>query len=489
MIDAITQRIRRSVADRPALAGLPRFAPSTRLKILGWYMILLAAALAFGLFLQRTILLNQVDDEINTQLGQEVEELERLTGGRDPDTGQPFGNDVAAIFDTFLRRNIPVEDEAMFALVNGEPHASTVSPVQLFDDDDVVSEWASITSTTRAELDTDSGKVRYLAVPIGSDEGDSGVFVVGIFMDGRRDDVNDVVRTAAFIFGSTFIVASALAWFAAGRVLRPVRLLTDTVRSITDDNWSERIPVEGDDEIAELTETFNSMLDRLEEAFSTQRRFIDDAGHELRTPITIIRGHLEMLESAPDDREETLRIVMDELDRMTRLVDDLLLLARSDQPDFLDLRPVDVGELTEDVVAKARSLAPRDWSVAERADVVMTADGQRLTQALMNLASNAAEHTTDGSSIVVGSWAGNGQVQFWVRDDGAGIPLAEQKTIFERFSRGQGRGRSGDGAGLGLAITRAIVEAHGGTVRLDSTLGAGSTFVLVLPIFGPDQDS
>jgi signal transduction histidine kinase len=322
-------------------------------------------------------------------------------------------------------------------------------------------------------------------MPISGADGPSGTFVVAIFMDSQRSQVSDVVRTGAIVYGSTFIGASILAWFAAGRVLRPIRLLTNTARSITDDNWSERIPVHGDDEIAELTHTFNDMLDRLESAFATQRRFIDDAGHELRTPITIIRGHLELLDDDPVEREETMRLVMDELDRMARIVDDLLLLARAEQPDFLELRPLDVGELTEEVVAKAGALAPRAWRVGETAHIVMMGDRQRLTQALMNLARNAAEHTDHGTSIVVGSRAAGNTVRLWVQDAGTGIPLSEQAAIFDRFARGRASSQRQGSAGLGLAIVKAIIDAHGGRVELESAAGQGSTFTLVLPIGGP----
>jgi len=462
-------------------------ALSTRLQLLGWYMALLAVALIAGLLLQRAILLAQLNDDVNAQLRQEVEELQQLSTGRDPNTGQPFGTDVAAIFDTFLRRNIPVDSEAFFTFVDGKPYASTVTPLQLLDDPSAVAAWATVASPTQAELPTTAGPVRYLAVPLLAESGPNGVFVVGVFLQSEYAEVNQVLQTGGVVYGSIFVIASILAWFAAGRVLRPIRLLTDAAREIEDDNWSRRIPVRGDDEIAQLTRTFNDMLDRLETAFTTQRRFIDDASHELRTPITIVRGQLEVMGDTPEERQEVRRLVIDELDRMARMVDDLLLLARAEQPDFLNLHPIDVFELTEEVAAKAAGLSSaHDWHVESNVPAVVVADRQRLTQVLINLARNAVEHSAPGTRIAFGSRVAGPEVQFWVHDQGEGIAAADLERIFDRFARGRTGRRRSDGAGLGLAIVKTIVEAHGGRVAVASASTVGSTFSIVLPASGWD---
>lgn len=459
-----------------------RIFGSTRGRILGWYIVLLAVALVAGLLLQRSILLAQLDDEVDSQLIQEVEELEQLAAGRDPNTGEPFGRDVAAIFSTFLSRNVPVEGEAMFTIVGGQPFASTLAPVQLLDEPDVFAAWAATTTPTRGELETSAGEVRYIAAPLLNDGEVAGVFVVAMFMDERYSDVTRVVRDGAIVYGSAFLVASMLAWIAAGRVLRPVRLLTNAARSISDENWQARIPVRGDDEIVELTRTFNDMLDRLELAFSTQRQFIDDAGHELRTPITIIQGHLELLGDDPAEREETRALVLDELGRMERMVEDLLLLAKSEAPDFLLPEAVDLGVLTAEWAAKANALGQRAWQVDEAARVLITADRQRLTQAVMNLARNALEHTPPTAPVALGSRVEGNEVRIWVRDGGPGIAEGDRERIFRRFARGGSGKRTSQGAGLGLAIVTAIAQAHGGRVELRTEAGKGAMFTLVLPI-------
>ncbi len=277
-------------------------------------------------------------------------------------------------------------------------------------------------------------------------------------------------------------VASLLAWVIAGRVLIPLRLLTETARSISESDLMRRIPVKGSGEIAELTITFNEMLQRLQAAFSSQRDFINDASHELRTPITIIRGHLELLGDDPRERQETIQLVTDELDRMSRFVNDLLLLAKAERPDFLKLKTVEISSLTEEVYAKAKAMAVRDWCLEAVASGEILADPQRLTQAITNLVMNATQHTQEGDAIALGSAITNGKARFWVRDRGEGIPLSDQKRIFERFARGSNNLRRSDGAGLGLAIVKRIAEAHGGSVELFSRPGDGATFTIVIPL-------
>jgi signal transduction histidine kinase len=225
------------------------------------------------------------------------------------------------------------------------------------------------------------------------------------------------------------------------------------------------------------------MLDRLESAFATQRRFLDDAGHELRTPITIVRGHLELMSQDPDERRETLALVMDELDRMSRLVEDVLTLAKAERPDFLDLETVDVETLSREVFAKAVALAERDWRLGTVGRGMIVADRQRLTQALVQLAQNAVQHTDGGAVIAISSTVSEGAARFSVRDTGPGVPPEDRERIFDRFGRGAGPRR--EGAGLGLAIVRAIAEAHGGTVELDSRLGRGAALTVVVPVDPP----
>ena len=452
-----------------------------RMRILASMMILmLCSTVAAGLAV-RQILLSRLDERVDDSLVQETQEFRRLVGGRNPATGRPFGANLRAIYDTYLTRNQPGEDEAILTFAGGELydyiHAGP-NPVELAGAS--VDRWAGLTRPSRGRIDTPEGELAFLAVPIqGAPE--DGVFVVTTALSGERAEVTSAVEVLAAVSAAVLALASLAAFGAATRVLSPLRELTATARSIGESDLTRRIAARGDDEIAELGRTFNAMLDRLEKAFSSQRQFVNDAGHELRTPITIVRGHLELLTDDPEERRETIELVTDELDRMSRFVDDLLTLAKAEQPDFLRLDEVELAPLGEELLAKAGALAPRRWRLEDAADGQIVGDRQRLTQAVMNLAHNAVEHTGEGDAITLGTALSNGDARLWVRDEGPGVSATDQGRIFERFARSSDGRRSSEGAGLGLAIVRAIAEAHGGRVELRSRPGAGATFTVVVP--------
>ena len=435
-----------------------------------------------SLFALHQLLVSRAGERVDDALVQETEEFRRLASeGRDPRTGMPFGRDVKTIFDVFLSRNVPGEGEAFFTFVGDRPYLRSGSGRLRRPEFQPFERLGRVERAGGGEVELEGDRrIRYLAVPVSASGGEDGVFAVTIDLTGELEEVSDVIRAAALVFLSVLLLASALAWMVAGRVLAPLRVLRDTARSVGEGDLTSRISVDGDDELADLARTFNGMLDRLEAAIASQKAFISDAGHELRTPITIIRGHLEFLGEDPKERRETIELVTDELDRMARFVDDLLLLAKAERPDFLRMERLDLDLFTHEVFAKASALAPRDWRLERIGRGSLVADGQRLTQAIMNLSNNAAEHTSEGDRIQLGISSMNGETRLWVRDSGPGIDRAEWGHIFERFARGKGAARR-DGAGLGLAIVRAIAQAHGGRVELASEVGKGSMFTVVVP--------
>jgi signal transduction histidine kinase len=282
----------------------------------------------------------------------------------------------------------------------------------------------------------------------------------------------------------SLLVITGFAAAQSGRLLAPLRTLRETAEEIKDSDLSRRLPESGNDDITALTRTFNRMLDRLEAAFVGQRRFLDDAGHELKTPLTVLRGHLELLDVGnPEEMAETRALLLDEVDRMSRLVGELILLAKSDRPDFVALRPVDLTGLTVDTLAKARGLGDRTWTLDETASVAVPVDEQRLTQALLQLCDNAVKHTGPGDEIAIGSSYDGAAARLWVRDTGPGVRTEEREQIFERFGRGD-VSEHDEGFGLGLSIVRAIVRAHDGTVSLEDEQPHGARFVITLPAPG-----
>jgi signal transduction histidine kinase len=465
------------------LQGWHKIIFGARTRVIASYIVLVVFSTVLSLMAIRHILLDHLEKQISASLMQEVEEFRRLVKGRNPKTGQPFGNDVAAIFDVFLRRNVANDDEFMVTLLNGKlyKYSHIAVPEPLKPDSDLVKAWAQLTQTKKGETRTPSGNIRYLAEPVRIGGKTRGVFVVAHLPASEYEEVNYAVFIVGVVEGTMAAIAltSSIAWLAAGRILTRLRLLTETARQITESDLTQRIPVRGQDEITELTITFNNMLDRLQVAFNSQKDFINDASHELRTPIAIMRCYLENPQPC-QELCKTLPIVIDELNRMSRLVDDLLLLTKVEQPDFLNLEIIEIRSLTEELYIKASALAKRNWCLESKGSGRIIADRQRLTQAVMNLAQNAIQYTTEGDVIALGATLADGKARFWMRDTGEGIAIADRERIFQRFARGSNALRS-QGSGLGLAIVQAIAIAHGGSVELESQLGSGSTFTIVIP--------
>ena len=470
-----------------------RLLGDVRARILTSYVLLLAISAFASVIAVRQVLLVRMDDRIEESLEQEVREFRQLAGGIDPRTGERFGEDVRAIFRTYLDRNVPDDDEELITVPRqGRPQIDAGDNASGYSFADFVERWRTLPEVDRGELDTPGGPARYVAVPIRVDGATLGTFVVASFIESEREEVDEAVRIVAIVAAAVLLLGTGFAFVSAGRVIAPLRELRDAARSVSGTQMDQRLAVQGDDEISELARTFNRMLDRLQVAFASQREFIRDVSHELRTPIAISRGHLELLAeghlSDEEGRRQAIALVTGELDRMSRFVDDLLLLAKAESPNFLEFETVRLDELVPELLAKARGIADREWQLDSASGRSIVADRERLTQAVMNLAQNAVAHTEPGDEIGFGAKADGTVATLWVRDCGTGIPASEQRRIFQRFSRGlHSRGRY-DGTGIGLAIVRAIAEAHGGTVRVHSRPGEGSRFELVIPIEQDDPE-
>lgn len=208
--------------------------------------------------------------------------------------------------------------------------------------------------------------------------------------------------------------------------------------------------------------------------------FFHEASHALRDPLTICRGHLELFGGDPEEQRRTIALVMAELDRMARMVDDLELLAEAGHPGFLRPEWIDLALFTHELVAKAGAVATRHWTLDSAAVGSFFGDRHSLTAAVMNLVDNAVNHTQMGDTVSIGTMLSDGDLRLWVRDNGPGIAPAEQARISERFTRGKDAKLRYRGGGLGLAVVKAIAEAHGGRVELESRVGEGSTFTIVV---------
>jgi two-component system, OmpR family, sensor kinase len=482
--------------DAPAERGEERrvrdwlgAAHSARTRILIAYVVLLALAAVLAVLGFRQFLLVRLEDQVDNALRQEVLELDQLlTNGRDPATGRPFAT-LEALFDVYFDRNVPSNEEAFLGFVEGDLYRS--STLARFPLDRLpterLSDWEQLASRSPGDerdatgrIDTRLGEAHFRAQRIRFED-DVGAFVVTILPADEREEIGDFLTYGGAAALGVLLIASACAWLIAGRALEPVRQLTETARSISESNLTHRIEARGTGEAAEMARSFNAMLDRLESVFQSQREFVQDANHELRDPLTIVRGHLQLLEDDPDERRRTIQLVTDELDRMGTIVDDLKLLAEADQPGFLRFEWIDLEVFTKELHSKASALASRRWTIDGAGGGTFFADRHRLTQAAMNLAHNAVQHSVESDTIAIATEVRDGHIRVTVRDTGAGISMPDQAVIFDRFTRGSGAHLRYGGSGLGLAIVKAIADAHEGSVELESRLGEGAKFTIIVP--------
>ena len=311
--------------------------------------------------------------------------------------------------------------------------------------------------------------------------------------------VGRLVRIFAGLGGVALLVAGLGAWVLIHRGLRPVDRMVDTTAAIAAGDLSLRVDApDPRTELGRLGGAINVMLGQIEQAYQARtasedrlRRFVADAAHELRTPLTSLRGYAELYRqgalSGPDGVDSAMRRIESEGARMARLVDDLLLLARLDQQRGIERKPVELVSLLGEAIQDLHAIDP-DRPVTQELppEATVVGDRIRLRQVIDNLLSNARTHTPAGTPVHVAVKTDPSAVTVSVSDKGPGIGEADRAKIFERFFRADpSRSRSKGGTGLGLSIVASLVEAHGGTVSVDSVVGQGTTFTIRLPVAGP----
>ncbi|MDF9277093.1 HAMP domain-containing sensor histidine kinase [Arthrobacter sp. EH-1B-1] len=487
--------------DAPAAAGEREGKPGLRTRILqslrGYSSVrtrVLAAMLvlsALGLLLAGAtayaLQRNDLNSEMDESLARSFQELETLLAtGIDPDTLEPFVEADQLVY-LLMQRTLTQPNEGMMA-VRGDQvifFANEEVDVRLEDDPELVNYVTDVAppdQVTIQSVSTAFTDYRVLVAPVMlANDTQPTFFVLGFDAEAEHQQLNRTFGTYALISFATLALIGVVGFLLVGKLLDPIRRVRTTAQRITDTDLSQRIEVTGNDDLSDLTRTVNAMLDRLEGSFTSQRQLLDDVGHELRTPITIVQGHLELQDSSdPRDVQAVRDIALDELDRMRLLVDDLVTLAGIAGPNFVRPEPVNLGRLTDDVMDKARTLGARRWIIDSRAEAIAVLDPRRITQAWLQLVANSVKFTEEGTTIAIGSRKDDDGAWLWVRDEGTGIAREDQKRIFDRFERGPSSKRT-EGAGLGLTIVSAITEAHGGAVELRSAPGQGSTFTMAIP--------
>lgn len=320
---------------------------------------------------------------------------------------------------------------------------------------------------------------RYLVAPIAIQDSPSPAEVSFVLVYDIEAEFDEAARM--FVIASAIVLAviAATGTVVATRLLRPLRHMRTTAEQVSARSLDERIPVVGNDDVAELAETMNEMLDRLDDALDSQRQLLSDVGHELKTPITIVRGHVELMDPHdPNDAQETRELALDELGRMGQLVQDLSAAAALHGPSPVKRSPVDTSDLLEQIVKKASAIEGASVRLTEKVDRVAFLDADRITQAMLQLAQNAVSH--GGGDIEIGGRSDGVELRLWVRNHGAGVDEEESALIFERFARGASATHRA-GSGLGLSIVRLIVRAHGGEVEVANVHDGGALFTMRIP--------
>jgi signal transduction histidine kinase len=336
----------------------------------------------------------------------------------------------------------------------------------------------------------EAGSMRLLTTPINYSGQRVGTLRVASPLTPVRQAQASLRRTF-LIVGVVALVLAVAAGVALGSLIAaPLRRMARVAAAAGAGELSVRAsPVAGRGEVGVLARSFDHMLERLERTFNRQRDFVSDASHELRTPLAVLRAQVELLDRETDEqrRHEGTRTLLRRLDQLDRLVGDMLTLASAEAGQLIELRTIELKEFFEDLRRDLPLFGERDFRL-ETVEGTLQADPDRLTQVLRNLVRNAVSHTHPGDRVLVAARASDGWVEITVSDTGPGIPPDQLEQVFERFRRlDGGRSRETAGSGLGLAIARAIIEAHGGSIRAESHPGQGATFRLELPGYRANQ--
>ena len=479
----------------------PRISLDTREWTLKNRLVLgvsLLAALGFlvsGILAQsayRTFLMQEVDSQLTTIVESSLLRLDRagIEAEEGADAGRPFR---------------PLEP------LRGVPTAAVITLIDF--QGQILGSVGGDLSASKIEIALDRVLDRdTYGVPFTFESGNSHYRVLALELPSRvgiviasisLEDVDDSIARLQYLMlligVATMILIIVLSRRAITISLKPLAAVESTAEAIAEGNLSARLPIaKPETEVGRLVGSLNQMLTRIEDSFAVRvkseeklRRFVADASHELRTPLTAIRGFAELHRQGAVTGEEKTRELIgrieDESIRMGTLVEDLLLLARLDQSPEIEREPVNLNELIHSASESARASSPEHQIslVLPEEELFILGDRNRIFQVVANLLENARNHTPAGSSIQVSLTESEDEIKIEVADNGPGIEKHDLERIFERFYRADSsrtRTRKSEGSGLGLSIVKAVMQAHGGDVTVDSTMGVGSTFTLHFPI-------
>ncbi len=464
---------------------------SLRLRLTLWYTGILAAALllvSIAVYFTLSFTLNQQINQFLSVRAQQYARALIFAGGPGP---------AARIREQIA--NFNPDTYAQFVTPDGAKFSNTSNlPAGWPLDKGIIDQALRTGHTIPQTVRLGDTVLRIDNFPLNTPEGQAfGVLQLGRDITQQESSLAGLREVLILAGLSGIIVAFGAGWILARQALRPIGRVAQTAQDIGDSrDFARRVEYTGpNDELGRLCTTFNVMLghiqaayQQIENALQAQRRFVADASHELRTPLTTIRGNIGLLSTAPDvsseDRREALEDMSSEAERMSRLVSNLLVLARADAGLHIAKQPVHVEDIMQEVYRQARVLSE---GVALRLDGPQPAEVEGspdyLKQLLLILVDNAIKNTPSGGEVRLADPIESGFVRLTVSDTGKGIPAEALPHIFERFYQAD-KSRTGGGTGLGLAIAKWIAEEHGGRIEAQSQLGAGSTFTVWLPSNG-----
>jgi two-component system, OmpR family, sensor kinase len=468
---------------------------SIRLRLTLWQTVLLGLVLAAFAFLVYTAVAQQESSELNYTLRVRTEDVEKALddggSGHGSDRFDASSSDVNGAITAALRDST-LAAQVLSAQGEDVAHSDNLAQPLAIPDwlvSKTIAEAGGLSEAKTVSIDGELMRVYGTVAKFGRTNDYRAIFVAS-----PLDHINATMERwrailAAAVVG-TSAAAAAVGWFLAAKAMRPVDQMTQAARAIgRTTDFSRRLPEPAQqDELGRLACTFNDMLDQLAAAYGTQKRFLADASHELRTPLTVIRTNVESLrrgmDADPVERDETLRAIARESERMGRLVADLLTLARADAGQQIERRRLELDSLVLEVYSQEQTLADGvRLQLGEWDQISVEGDPDRLKQVMLNLVDNALRYTPRGGAVTLDLLRRGEEAVFQVRDSGPGIPSEHLPRIFDRFYRvDQPRTRGIGGTGLGLAIAREVAEAHGGRIDVESRVGEGSTFSLVLPV-------
>ncbi|MEK7850700.1 MAG: heavy metal sensor histidine kinase, partial [Deltaproteobacteria bacterium] len=333
--------------------------------------------------------------------------------------------------------------------------------------------------------------IRMVTYPVLENNEVTNILQIGTSLQTVQETLQKLFFTLLFGVPASLTLASFGGWFMARKSLRPVNDITTTARLITAKNLDKKIEVANpNDEVGMLAETINEMISRLNNSFGQMNQFSSDVSHELRTPLTILRGEMEVALRSQRSAEEYREVItsgLEEVERMSLMVEELLLLSKAEHGELrLNISTVLLHSLLEISFDNAMALARGrgvDITIHGKEEVSVQGDKMRLARVLLNLVDNAVKYTPKGGRVILSLAKKGDEAYISIRDTGIGISKEDQEKIFERFYRvDKSRSREIGGTGLGLAICKRIIEAHGGRISVDSEIGKGSTFTVVLPL-------